>query len=182
MAMRKVTEEERKSILEHPELVMFGAGSEKRDFAGGVKVMAVPVAIAVLGPVSLCFTAFAKAHPNIFVVLSLLWVIAVICASVLLMMRAYERRIEKDEGEHNINILRNILPEELFCSVVTIKFIVQQQCEGVFIEDGREETFGYSGYKNYIPLIPDTKIAVVRGDAGFFAFVKKDDATESLYC
>ena len=26
--------------------------------------MAVPVAIAVLGPVSLCFTAFAKAHPR----------------------------------------------------------------------------------------------------------------------
>ena len=181
MATRKVSKEERQLLLEHPELLMFKAGNDKSDFAGGIKMIFIPAAIAVLPPIPLCFTAFAEAHPDLVVILSLLWVIAVICVSVPLIMRYSARRTRKAAGDHNINILRHILPEELVRSVVTIKYIVPQQCEGAYTEDGKECSFGYLGYKNYIPLIPDTKIVIVRDDADFFAFVKRDSATESLY-
>jgi hypothetical protein len=51
----------------------------------------------------------------------------------------------------------------------------------LYLEDGEEKLFGYSGYMNFIPLIPDSKVAVIRDKEGFFAFIKRDDATESLY-
>ena len=179
--MRKVTEEERKALLEHPELVMFRAGNYKKDFAGGIRMILFPAVIAVLGPVLLCFTSFADAHPDLTVVLSIMWVILVICAAVPAIMRYSSWRTQKDDGTYNINILKKELPEELVCNVVTIRYIVPQQCEGAYIEDGEEKLFGYSGYKNYIPLVEGSEVAVVRDNKGFFAFVKRDDATESLY-
>ena len=33
---------------------------------------------------------------------------------------------------------------------------------------------------NFIPLIPDSKVAVIRDKEGFFAFIKRDDATDEL--
>jgi len=181
MAIRKVTEEERKIIMEHPELVMFHAQNDKRDFISGITMIIIPALIAVFGPVTFCFTSFAENHPKLIILLSLLWVIAVIIISVPLIIRYDEWQTKKDEGDHNINILRRRLPEEMVCNVVTIKYIVPQKCEGVYIEDGKEQYFGYFGYKNYIPLIPDTKVSIVRNDADFFAFVKRDEVTESLY-
>ena len=181
MAMRKVTDKERQIILEHPELVMFYDGSDKRRFAGGIIIIVIPAIIAALVPVPFFFTAFAEAHPNLMVILALLWVIAVICISVALIMRYSSVQEKRDDGDYHVNILRNKLAKELFCNVVTIKYIVPQKCEGTYIEDGKEQTFGYSGYKNYIPLLPDTKVAIVWDDADFFAFIKRDNATESLY-
>ena len=179
--MRKVTEEERKALMEHPELVMFHAGDNKRDFAGGIKMILIPVMIVVLGPVLLCFTPFADSHPDLTVILSIMWVIVVICAAVPVIMHYTGWRTDKDNGAYNINILRKELPEELVCNVVTIRYVVPQQCEGAYIEDDEEKLFGYSGYKNFIALIPDSKVAVIWDKEGFFAFIKRDDATESLY-
>lgn len=45
----------------------------------------------------------------------------------------------------------------------------------LYLEDGEEKLFGYSGYMNFIPLIPDSKVAVIRDKEGFFAFIKRDD-------
>jgi hypothetical protein len=50
----------------------------------------------------------------------------------------------------------------------------------LYLEDGEEKLFGYSGYMNFIPLIPDSKVAVIRDKEGFFAFIKRDDATDEL--
>ena len=52
MAIRKVTEEERKIIMEHPELVMFHAQNDKRDFISGITMIIIPALIAVFGPVT----------------------------------------------------------------------------------------------------------------------------------
>lgn len=179
--MRRVTDEERKALLEHPELVMFHSGNNNRSFAGGIRMFLIPAAIAVLGPVLICFTPFADNHPDLTVVLSVVWLLVVICAAVPLIMHYTGWRTRKDNGAFNINILKKELPEELVCNVVTIKSIEPQQCEGVYIEDGKEKLFGYSGYKNFIPLIADSKVAVIRDNEGFFAFIKRDEATESLY-
>lgn len=45
----------------------------------------------------------------------------------------------------------------------------------LYLEDGEEKLFGYSGYMNFIPLIPDSKVAVIWDKEGFFAFIKRDD-------
>lgn len=179
--MRKVTDEERKVILEHPELVMFNTRNNNRDFAGSITMFAIPALIAVFGPIPLCFTSFAENHSGLIVILSLLWVILVIGVSVPVIMRYSNWRTKKDNGEYNINILRKSLPKELVCNVVTIKYVVPQQCEGAYIEDGKEQLFGYSGYRNYIPLTAGSEVAVIRDNEGFFAFVKRDEVTESLY-
>lgn len=179
--MRTVTEEERQVILEHPELVMFHAGRDKTDVKRGGLMLVIPAVIAVFGPIPLCFTSFAEAHPNLVVIISLLWVLVVICVSVPAIMHYDELRRRKSEASHNINILKKALPKDLVVSVVTIKYIEPQQAEGVFIEEGEEKYFGYASCKNYIPLIPDSKVAIIRAEEDFFAFVKRDAVTESLF-
>ena len=77
--------------------------------------------------------------------------------------------------------MKRTLPEELFCKVVTIKYIIEQQAEGVYIEDGEEKLFGYTGYNNYFPLVPNTDVAIVTDNKSFWAFIKRDDATERIY-
>ena len=114
MAMRKVTDKERQIILEHPELVMFYDGSDKRRFAGGIRIIVIPAIIAALVPVPFFFTAFAEAHPNLIVILSLLWVIAVIYISVALIMRYSSVQEKRDDADFFAFIKRDNATESLY--------------------------------------------------------------------
>ena len=92
-----------------------------------------------------------------------------------------KRRYEEAQKNYNIGILKRTLPEELFCKIVTIKYIVEQQAEGAYIEDGEEKLFGYMGYYNCFRLVPNMDVAIVTDNKSFWAFIKRDSATESIY-
>lgn len=178
---RKLTAEERQILLENPELVMFHAGNYKGDIVHGIMPFLIVAVVAVFGPIPLCFTTFADNHEGLLIALALLWVIAVIAVSVPLIQRYYGWQDKKDKGTNNIRILRKVLPEELGCNIVTIKYIVPQQAEGAYIEDGEEKLFGYFSYLNLFNLIPEEKVVIVYGDQDFYAFIKRAPQTERLY-
>ena len=178
---RKLTAEERQILLENPELVMFHTGNYKGDFVPGIMPFLITGLVAVLGPIPLCFTTFAESHEGLIISLSLLWVILVIAVSVPLNMRYFEWRDNKDRGKYSIKILRKTLPEELVCNAVTIEYIVPQQAEGAYIEDGKRKLFGFLSYMNLFEMTEDMKVVIVYGDPNFHAFIKRAPQTERLY-
>ena len=49
------------------------------------------------------------------------------------------------------------------------------------IETLREEVFGYSSYVNVSKIEPDSDLAVITDGTAFWAFVRRDSKTESIY-
>ena len=47
--------------------------------------------------------------------------------------------------------------------------------------DGKEEMFGFASYVNHFAIEPDTDLAIVTDGKKFWAFVKRDPKTESIY-
>ena len=176
---RKITKQERQILLDHPELVMFRAKWEldkKR-----IAIFSIPGIMSVLIPAALAFSPLGRSHPELVTVLSIALLILFCAAFVFLYLYFDKRRYEKAQKNYNVELLRKTLPEELFCKIVTIKYVIEQQAEGAYIEDGEEKLFGYTGYINYFPLVPDTDVAIVTDNNSFWAFIKRDDATESIY-
>lgn len=177
--MRRVTNEERQVLLEHPELVMFQTKWEldtKR-----VAIFFIPGIMSVVISGVLAYSPFGRSHPELVTVISMTLLILFCAAFVVLYLYFYRRRSEKAEASYNAELLRSTLPEELFCTTVTIKYVIEQQAEGAYIEDGEEKLFGYTGYYNCFRLEPNTDVAVVTDNSDFWAFIKRDDATESFY-
>jgi len=179
--MRKVTAEERQVFLEHPELVMFNVKYDKKGTVGTIALISVPSVLIILGGILLCLSPLGESHPTLTVALSVILMIVIVIAYVPLFIYIDNRRMRKEEDSHYINLLRRTLPEDLTVKFVTIKYVVVQQCEGAYIDGDREELFGYSGYRNIFPLEPGTEVALVTDNKDFWAFVKRDDATESLF-
>lgn len=176
---RKLTKDERQVLLDHPELVMFRVKWELD--INKIAVFFIPGIMSVLIPTALAFSPLGRSHSGLVTVLSIALLIFFCAAFVWLYLYFDKRRFEKAQKNYNISLLKRILPEELFCKVVTIKYIIEQQAEGVYIEDGEEKLFGYTGYNNYFPLVPNTDVAIVTDNKSFWAFIKRDDATESIY-
>ena len=177
--MRQITETERQILLEHPELVMFRVEQEldiKR-----IAVFFIPGIMNVLMSAALAFSPLGKSYPGLVTVLSIAFLILFCAVFVWLYMYLAKKRYEKAQKNYNISLLKRTLPEELFCKIVTIKYVVEQQAEGVYIEDGEEKLFGYTEYYNCFRLVPDTDIAIVTDNNCFWAFIKQDAATESFY-
>ena len=97
------------------------------------------------------------------------------------MARTAAKLFAPKQESHYIKLLTKRLPEELICKTVTIEYVVYEKCEGAYIEDGKPQLFGYVGYRNIFKLVPGTEVVIVTDKKGFFAFIKRDKATESLY-
>ena len=176
---RQITKDERQVLLDYPELVMFRVKGEldiKR-----IAIFFIPGIMSVLIPAALAFSPFGRSHPGLVTVLSIALLILFCAVFVWLYMYFSKRRYEEAQKNYNIGILKRTLPEELFCKIVTIKYIVEQQAEGAYIDDGEEKLFGYTGYYNCFRLVPNMDVAIVTDNKSFWAFIKRDDATESIY-
>lgn len=177
--MRQITKDERQVLLEHPELVMFRVRWELD--IKKIVIFSIPGIMSILIPATLAFSALGRLHPALVTVFSIILDIIVVCIFTLLYLYFDKRRYEKAQKNHFMRILRRSLPEELFCKIVTIKYVLEQKAEGVYIEGGKEEPFGYGDYFNCFRLVPNTDVAIVTDNRSFWAFIKRDDATESIY-
>lgn len=181
MGMRRVTSEERQILLDHPELVMFYVkpGKEK------VRLISLPFLIAVvtlsiIPSMAVSFLLYDK-HPELAVIIPVVLSIVLIFGWIPIVIIRENRSVRIAEETHNIKLLRASLPKELLCNVVTIKAVVYEKMEGVWIWDGKEEWFAYCGYKNLFRLLPNTELAVVTDKKKFWAYIRHDAVTESFY-
>lgn len=179
---RKVTSEERQVFLAHPELVMFYVDTAKKTGIETIALLAAIVLPAFLIPIALIASPFGEAHPTPTVVISVVFtVLWVFVAAPWLFIHADQRKMQKEQESHYIKLLASRLPEDLICKTVMIDHVVYEKCEGAYIEDGKKQLFGYVGYRNIFKLEPHTEVVIVTDRKGFFAFIKRDEATESLY-
>ena len=179
---RKVTSEERRILLDNPELVMF-------DPYKGFKVHHISLSKALILPAIvgvfmflwgfLC-PDFINAHPVLFASVSCVSLIVACGFLPVLYMILDDRAYKNAKETHYAQYLDQLMSLELSINVARVQHVIYEKAEGGWIMDGKEEGFGYSGYVNTFKIEPGTDLAVVYGD-GFTAFVKRDPRTESLY-
>lgn len=179
---RKVTSEERQVFLTHPELVMFHVDTRKKTGFETIALITVIILPVFLVPIALIASPFGEAHPIIAVAISVVFtVLWVFAAAPWLFIHIDQGKMQKDQESHYSKLLASRLPEDLICKTVTIEYVVYEKCEGAYIEDGKPQLFGYVGYRNIFKLVPGAEVVIVTDKKGFFAFIKRDEATESLY-
>ena len=180
--MRKVTPEERETLLNHPELVMFDPYKAMKSHRLSLwKALILP--LFTLAAVVLCWV-FLKDYVN---ERPRLWA-GVGCAALLLSCAAVpvlylfldSRAFRRAKEEHYVKQLKALLPEEPECGTARVLWVVPEKAEGGWILDGNEEMFGFCGFENAFRIAAGEDLAVVSGK-GFLAFVKQDPATESFY-
>ncbi|MBR2805565.1 MAG: hypothetical protein IKE18_02150 [Oscillospiraceae bacterium] len=180
---RKVTSEERNILLENPELVMFDPyrAVKSHTVSLGKALIAPTVTGVILLVWALLCPEFMNAHPKLFAGIGCA-ALVIACGSVPVLYLVLDTRTYRNAKEqHYARQLRQLLPEDLECSIAHVLSVTVQKGEGSWIMDGREEMFGYSSYVNYFSIAPDTDLAVITDNRAFWAFVKRDGKTESLY-
>ena len=179
---RKITAEERQTLLDNPELVMFDPYSGRTSYAiSWLKLLALPSAVTVLFlAFGFIFPDIIESHPNLFAGIGFILIIA---ACAFIPFKWYieaDLEYKRSVKTHYIKDLRRLLPIELTCSTAYIQSVIYEKCEGSWIYNGKEELFSYSGFVNIFRFIPQTEVAMVHGK-GFMAFIKRDPRTESFY-
>lgn len=182
---RKVTAEERRIIIDNPELVMFDpypAIKYHPPVSLGKALIIPSVVIVILVALCFLFPNVLEDHPTLSGA-GIFILIVVSCAFLpLLNLFINERNLKKARACHYSEQLKARLPEELECKVVQVDYVVYEKGEGGWIDDGKKEMFSYSGFVNYFRIVPQTDLAIVFSVEGkFFAYIKRDTRTESFY-
>ena len=180
---RKLTQEERKILLDNPELVMFDpyrAIKTHRLSLGRALVLPLITGALFLLLGILC-PAWISGHPTLFAGIG---VAALIIASgvIPVLYLFFDDRTFKRAGDENYaKQLRLLLPEDLECRTAHIQWVIAEKAEGGWMIDGKEEMFGFASYVNHFAIEPNTDLAIVTDGKKFWAFVKRDPKTESIY-
>ena len=180
---RKITSEERSILLKNPELVMFdpyNALKTHRCSLGRALVLPALVALAI-ALWALLFPDFIDAHPAVFAGVGCVALIAASGSLPVLYLLLDSRNFRKAEQEHYAEQLELLLPRDLECQLAHVQWVTREKAEGGWVLDGREEMFGYASFVNCFAIEPDTDLAVIGDGGAFWAFVKRDAKTESLY-
>ena len=179
---RRLTSEERKVILDHPELVMFNPYSAIKTHHISIgRALILPFVVSML--IILCrlvFPAFINDHTTLFAVCSCIALIVSCGFQPVLYKILDDRFFRKAEETFYAECLQKLLPEDVTLELVHIQYVVNEKAEGGWIRDGREEGFGFSGYVNCFAIRPETDLAVIHGGK-FFAYIKRDSKTERFY-
>lgn len=180
---RTITTEERKLLLENPELVMFDPYRGFRTHrASLIKALILPV---VTGALILLwwflYPEFTKTHPELFAGIGCVALIFVVGSVPMLYLVSENHALKKARRVHYAKQLALLLPIDLECIIARVQWVTEQKAEGEWIIDGKEEMFGFSSYVNCFRIDPNTDLAVIRGRNDFLAFIKQDTKTESFY-
>ena len=178
---RAVTQEERQALLDNPQLVMFHAKERKSRSYFPLIMMIATVLIGIGLTVPLCFTSLPEKHPVIFSVIALAIFILVLVIGVNLFLNIEDAVRENERETHCAKLIRESMPRNLVRIKVTIDSVVYEKCEGTWIVDGKEEFFGYVGFRNTFKLVPGRDLVIVTDRSTFSAYIKRDAVTESLY-
>jgi len=180
---RKITPEERKIILNNPELVMFNPYSSlKTHHCSLGKALILPAFTALLFFLwGFLFPDFINAHPMIFAGTGCVALIVASGAIPILYLVMDDRTFKKAREDHYAKQLKLLLPKDLTCRIAHILWVTVEKAEGGWILDGKEEMFGYCSFVNYFMIEPDTDLAVISDGDRFCAYVKRDTKTECFY-
>lgn len=147
----------------------------------GKALIPLPVTGLILFLWGFLCPAWVHAHPGLFVGIGCAAGIIAAGSVPIQYLRLDDRTFRLAGARHDADQLRLILPQELTCAVVSVRWVSEPQAEGCWIRDGREEMFGYAACVNGFRIQAGTELAVISGGDAFLAFVKRDKKTESFY-
>ena len=160
---------------------MFDVKEGKRSSFLFISMLAAPCIIGIGMVVPLGFTSLADKHPMAFAIIANVIVILVAAVYIWLFTRIQDRKMKQDRETHYIKLLKKNMPQKLYCNVATVEAVVHEKAECWMTVDGQKLFFGYVGFKNLFWFVPGAEVALVTDHNGFFAFIKRDAVTESLY-
>ena len=180
---RKITSEERRILLENPELVMFdpspALNTHGHSLGKAVLLLAVTGIVFLL--CGMLFPGIMHSHPLLFAAVGCAVLLVGVGVSAVRFLKPDEGMIRTAEKAHYVRQLETLLPEEPELRIAHILQVTYEKAEGVWLMNGTEEPFGYSSYVNVFRIEPDTDLAVITDGTAFWAFVRRDSKTESIY-
>lgn len=180
---RKLTQEERNILLDNPGLVMFNPYSALKPHRLSLgRALVLPMITGALFLLwGILCPVWINVHPNLFAGIGVAALIIACGAMPVLYMFFDDRTFKKAGDEHYAKQLQMLLPEDLECRIAHIRWVISEKAEGGWMIDGKEEMFGFASYVNHFSIEPNTDLAIVTDGKKFWAFVKRDPKTESLY-
>ena len=180
---RKITSEERRILLENPELVMFdphpALKTQRISFSKAVLLPTVAgIAFLLCG---MLFPGIVHSHPVLFAGFGCAVLVLAVGVAAVRFLKPDDGGIRTAEKNHYVRQLEILLPEEPECRIAHILQVTYEKAEGVWLMNGTEEPFGYSSYVNVSKIEPDSDLAVITDGTAFWAFVRRDSKTESIY-
>ncbi len=180
---RKITSEERRILLENPELVMFdpspALNTHGHSLGKAVLLSAVTGIVFLL--CGMLFPGLVHSHPVLFAGAGCTVLVLAIGAAAVRFLKPDDGMIRTAEADHYVRQLETLLPKEPELRIAHILQVTYEKAEGVWLMNGTEELFGYSSYVNVFRIEPDTDLAVITDGTSFWAFVRRDSRTESIY-
>lgn len=187
---RKLTQEERQMLLDHPQLVMFKPTDAISPYIKHPILLAfVPFiffAIFVL-IIFFVFLDFFTAHEailTVFLVVSMLFSVILI---PVVYITSENRRWKREHSDSYRIPLGRLLPKEIEGVIVTItknefKSEYDEQYALLTVdENGEEKVYNYFAFVNRFDLIVGQELLIIKGEGDFFAFVRSSTLTDGLY-
>ena len=180
---RKITSEERRILLENPELVMFdpSPGLNTHGHSLGKAVLLPAVTGIVFLLCGMLFPGLVHSHPVLFAGTGCTVLVLAAGAAAVRFLKPDDGMIRTAEKDHYVRQLEILLPKEPELRIAHILQVTYEKAEGVWLMNGTEEPFGYSSYVNVSKIEPDSDLAVITDGTAFWAFVRRDSKTESIY-
>ena len=180
---RKITSEERRILLENPELVMFDPSPALNTHGHSMgKAVLLPAGAGIV--VLLCgllFPGIVQTHPVLFAGFGCAVLVLAIGVAAVRFLKPDDGVIRTAEKDHYVRQLEILLPKEPELRIAHILQVTYEKAEGVWLMNGTEEPFGYSSYVNVFRIEPDTDLAVITDGTSFWAFVRRDSKTANFY-
>ena len=180
---RKITSEERRVLLENPEFVMFDPSPalNTHGHSLGKAVLLPAVTSIVFLLCGMLLPGLVHTHPVLFAGTGCAVLVLAAGAAAVRFLKPDDGMIRTAEKDHYVRQLEILLPKEPELRIAHILQMTYEKAEGVWLVNGTEEPFGYSTYVNVFRIEPDTDLAVITDGTAFWAFVRRDSKTESIY-
>ena len=163
---RKVTPEERNMLLENPELVMFDPykAVKSHTVSLGKALIAPAVTGVILLVWALLCPEFMNAHPKLFAGIGCA-ALVIACGSVPVLYLVLDTRAYRNAKEqHYARQLRQLLPEDLECSIAHVLSVTVQNIPdrhllgqdhpplGCGLVNGTNQHYGFGGGKQILQV------------------------------
>ena len=179
--LKDLTEEQKQTLLDNPELCMFYATEFTKPVPKSL-LMFIPIVLYVIVAAMLIISGFATNHAVVGTLINLVFLIGAFTAAIAIRVHQQDSFYKGMKESHYIDQLKQYLDEDGYKYYkIKITSVIYEKAEGYAMFFGEEKPFSYSSYSNVFRIEPDTDLVEIYDGKGFWAMVRRDPETESLY-
>ena len=179
--LKDLTEEQKQTLLDNPELCMFYATEFTKPVPKSL-LMFIPIVLYVIVAAMLIISGFATNHAVVGTLINLVFLIGAFTAAIAIRVHQQDSFYKGMKESHYIEQLKQYLNEDGYKYYkIKITSVIYEKAEGYAIFFGEEKPFSYSSYSNVFRIEPDTELVVLTNQNLPAIYIKNDPLTSSFY-